>query len=223
MTAITLSGCIPDSTHDNKLNEDSAESTSQPSHGIVSEDPPGADDWDKDSGESAGSEEEGPVESYEGCSNAIELWTEPDPLNHPCNFRLQDQNGDNVELYDFQGDVILLDFSTMWCGVCRTVADHVQEMHDHYTPFSILTVLTENYSGNPPDMGDLRDWATEHAITTAPVLAGDDSIVGKADDLWDVNGIPCFFVIDKDFYLRKIQPGWNETTMTEYIEELILE
>jgi len=217
-----------------------SEDSALPSNGIVSENPPGADDWDNDSAEDSsgdssdsGSDDTsgqdsadtglGPAESYEDCSNIIDWRNEPDPLSHPCNFRLKDQNGDYVELYDFQGDVIMLDFSTMWCFVCKVVAGHVQEMHDDLDPFSAITILTEDSSGNYPDTSNLQDWANEYGITTSPILAGEDGLLGAAEDEWNMNGIPSFFVIDKDFYLRKMQPGWNETTMTEYIESLILE
>jgi thiol-disulfide isomerase/thioredoxin len=215
-------------------NEDSA----PPSNGIVSEDPPGADDWAKDTADSSdllddpdssdsdtsdSSDEPDELSSREGCSNEISWTSQPDPLNHPCNFRLQDQNGDSVELYDFQGDVIMLDFSTLWCGVCKRVAEHVQDMHDSYDPFSIITILTEDNSGNRPDISDLRNWALEYGITTSSVLAGTDELLGEEVDQWSLNGIPCFFVIDKNFYLRKMHPGWNEEAMTGYIESLILE
>ena len=239
ITAFMLSGCIP-----NEKAQDSAQDTTAEAGdgqtgttGIVSEDPPGADDWnndsDTDSEDSADSEEdadtdsdsggEAPLESYADCSNVIDWRYEPDPLSHPCNFRLVDQNGNNVDLYDYEGDVIMLDFSTIWCGVCKTVAAHVQQMHDSLDPFSAITILTEDSYGNRPGVDDLQDWATEYNITTSPVLAGTDDLLGENPDQWNVNGIPCFFVIDKDFYLRKMQPGWNETTMTEYIENLILE
>ena len=229
---ILLLGCTPDINEDkDDTVSDTTSDTNYPSAGIVSTDPPGADDWVDDSDSTDSSEPEdsqggdtgGELKSYEDCSNFIDHREEPDPLNRPCNFRLQDQNGNKVELYDFQGDVILLDFSTMWCSVCKTVAQHVQEMHDNYTPFSAITILTEDSSGNPPTVDNLREWAAEYHITTAPILASDDSMIGTEDHLWNVNGLPCFFIIDKDFYVRKTQPGWNESRLTEYIQELILE
>ena len=218
--ALAMFGCVPDiGTSEENLPEVTSD-TSKPQQGIVSENPPGIDDWHKDSGDT--NDKEDMVLSYEGCSNEVELWTEPDPLKHPCNFRLKDQNGNHVELYDFQGDVILLDFSTVWCTVCKTVASHAQELHDRYDPFSLITILTEDNNGDVPDVSVLKDWADSFGITTSPVLSG-EGVVGEDSTKWDVNGMPCFFVIDKNFYLRKIQPGWNEEDMTEYIEQLILE
>jgi len=185
--------------------------------GVVSDNPPGADDWiDSDTAVAMTS-------SYEDCSNEIQMWTEPDPLAQPCNFQLIDQNGDYVELYDFEGDVILLDFSTMWCRVCKDVAEHVQEFHDKYDPFSIITILTEDTSGNVPTVDQLEIWADEYGITTSPVLSGDDAVLGTDPDVWNVIGTPSFFLIDKDFHLRIVHPGWNEDTITEEIEMLLAE
>jgi len=185
--------------------------------GVVSDNPPGADDWiDSDTAATM-------TPSYENCSNEIQMWTEPDPLTRPCNFQLIDQRGNHVELYDFEGDVILLDFSTMWCRVCKDVAEHTQELHDKYDPFSIVTILTEDTDGNTPTVDQLIEWADEYGITTSPVLSGDDAILGTDPDTWNVVGTPSFFLIDKDFHLRIVHPGWNEDTITEEVEMLLAE
>ena len=56
--------------------------------GVVSEDPPGADDWntgtDSDTVDTNSNEM---TASYDGCSNEIAMWSEPDPLTKPCNFQ----------------------------------------------------------------------------------------------------------------------------------------
>ena len=189
--------------------------------GIVSEDPPGPDDWGEV--EDTDTEENVMADSYLGCSNEIQMWSQPDPLTHPCNFQLLNQNGDFVELYDFEGDVILLDFSTAWCSVCKVVAAGVQTMHDQYDPFSVVTVLTQDSAGNVATVELAEAWSIEYGITTAPVLAGNDSMVGTDIDQWNLVAVPTFFLIDKDFYLRILQPGWNEETVTAYVEDLIAE
>tara|TARA_Y100000310_G_scaffold314685_1_gene364307 strand:+ start:2855 stop:3538 length:684 start_codon:yes stop_codon:yes gene_type:complete len=192
--------------------------------GIVSDDPPGADDWIEPT-DTVDTEapEEAMAESYVGCSNEIRVWQEPDPLSHPCNFEFIDQNGLKVELYDFEGDVILLDFSTIWCYWCNVAAGHTQTFSDSYTPFTLITVLTEDATGDTVEVDDLQAWVTTHGITSAPVLAGDKNLIGTNPDQWGVSGWPSFFYIDKNFHLRIFQPGWNEETITANIEALIAE
>jgi thiol-disulfide isomerase/thioredoxin len=210
-------GCSPSSGYHST---DDVEDSQELSHseGIVSDDPPGADDWNTDT-----SDENTMKESYTDCSNEIEVWIEPDPLRKPCNFQLLDQSGNLVELYDFEGDVIMLDFSTMWCIVCKRVAEHVQELNDTYEGFSIITVLTQNSSGNQPTLDEIQTWADEYGITTSPVLGGSDMMVGTDAQSWNVVAVPTFFFIDKDFYLRILMGGWNEETATNHIENLLAE
>ena len=50
-----------------------------------------------------------------------------------CDLVLKDQNDETWRLYDFEGDIIVLDFSAMWCGPCQSAASTVQEMQDTYS------------------------------------------------------------------------------------------
>ncbi len=234
LLAACLIGCVDDPQDHDKPEAPSAEEEAPWGHGIVSDDPPGAGDWeegpgDTDVDEEADPDEEeevpGSITSYENCSNVMPMspWDTPETLSHPCNFRLTDQNGNDVELYDFEGSVILLDFSTMWCGVCKTVASHVQSLHDQHNPFVAITVLTETTSGDPPVASDLNAWAAEYGITTAPVLGGNSDVIGTGDEEWWVQAWPTFYLIDKDFMVRKFHPGWNESMVIGYIEDLLQE
>ena len=45
-----------------------------------------------------------------------------------CNFRLTDQNGETWDLYTHIGDVIVIDFSTIWCGPCQ-MAGYLHPSH----------------------------------------------------------------------------------------------
>ena len=67
----------------------------------------------------------------------------------------------------------------MWCVVCRTVAGHVQGLHDQYGNFTMLTVLIEDTSGNSPTVDNLQEWVDAYGITTAPVLAGSNDNIGS--------------------------------------------
>jgi len=201
--------------------------------GVVSENPPGAGDNESEEAVDevdTNSTDTGPTEtvsdelvSYEGCSNIMPAspWETPETFSQPCNFRLTDQNGDEVELYDFEGSVILLDFSTMWCYVCKIVATHVQEFHDQNDPLVAITILTETSQGNDPQTSDLVEWTSAYGITTAPVLAGSSTMIGTNADQWFVQAWPTFYYIDKDFMVRQWHAGWNEQMVTNNVQALV--
>ena len=85
--------------------------------------------------------------------------------------RMMDQHGDEVSLWQFYGEVIVLDFSTMWCAPCADLAEDVDETWKEYDEegFMYLTVLSQDHSSNVPDLEDLNKWSEDHDIT-APVL-----------------------------------------------------
>jgi thiol-disulfide isomerase/thioredoxin len=93
------------------------------------------------------------------------------------NFTTTDQFGNEVELYNFYGMVVLLDFSAGWCGPCRTAAAESEEMWEEYREdgFIILHAMIDNNSGSGSvSQGFLEDWADDYDIEF-PVINGDQS------------------------------------------------
>ncbi len=92
-------------------------------------------------------------------------------------FRLTDQLGDEVSLWQFYGSVVLLDISTMWCAPCQDLAVHTEETAQDYADqdFVYLTVLQQNVESEVPDIDDLTTWADTFGIT-APVLSDGDGV-----------------------------------------------
>jgi|TARA_Y100000034_G_C6899147_1_gene415253 hypothetical protein len=161
-------------------------------------------------------EEEDPAITYEDCSGRVG--------DHPCNFEFLDQNGDTWNLWDHTGTVMVIDFSTMWCGVCKSIAGDTQAHQDTYTDlgfdFLWVTVLVDDTSwGNPPDQQDVQDWVDAYGITTAPVLAGDRSLI----DTTAASGIPIvswptFIIVDQDMRITYGLGGWSESMITNELE-----
>lgn len=143
--------------------------------------------------------------------------------DHPCDFTLMDQNGDQVRLYDFHGKVIVLDFSVIWCGPCRMAAMTADSTVLKYGPEEVvyITILIENSFGRDPDLRDLENWANSYGININPVLAGSRDWLNTSN--WHISGWPTFFIIDKDMVLRSTQVGYNKYDIENVIEYLLSE
>ncbi|MEL6344564.1 MAG: TlpA disulfide reductase family protein [Myxococcota bacterium] len=109
--------------------------------------------------------------------------------------RFVDQFGDEVALWQFYGQVIVLDFSTMWCGPCAELArgvDHTWKKHRD-EGFMYITVLTQDLVSDPPDNDELNIWADDYSIT-APVLSDER---GYSTEIIPNNAYPQVMLIDR--------------------------
>jgi thiol-disulfide isomerase/thioredoxin len=132
-----------------------------------------------------------------------------------------DQHGDQFSLWQFYGQVVILDISTMWCGPCQALAEDVDETWNHYNGSELmyLTVLPQNLDGAPPSVAELNDWTANYGIT-APVVSDDkDWYIGAVPS----NTFPQLMVVGRDMrvYARDIPPSDPEirTVVDEYLAQ----
>ena len=142
---------------------------------------------------------------------------------HPCDFKLINQDGKEVRLYDYYGKVIILDFSTMWCGPCQMAARSVDSTIEKFGAENIeyVTILIENTSGQPPTVHDLEVWAAYNNIEIGPVLAADRDFLFENE--WQVEGWPTFYFIDKNMILRDSMRGYSSPRVDAIISTLVSE
>jgi cytochrome oxidase Cu insertion factor (SCO1/SenC/PrrC family) len=218
LTLISLLGCNavdPDASSTDDAHTD--ESTV--GDGIVSENPPGVgnttDDTNIDT--SVAEEEESPI-----------TWTDCDqwPGSHPCDFTLTDQNGNDWNLYSHYGTTMVIDFSTMWCSVCKSIAPDIQSHQDSYTSqgydFLWVTVLIDDAAGGTVELSEVQDWSNAYGMTTSPVLVGSRALV----DLTGMSGYPIsswptLVVISDEMVLVQGINGWNESTILGWVDDLL--
>lgn len=139
-----------------------------------------------------------------------------------CNFSLKDQNGDVWSLYDYEGDIILLDFSTVWCPPCQAAGHYTQSLQDDYASegVQIVTVIIDGPSSYIEPTGtDINTWVSDHSITSAPVLQGSrdkmldpGGIVGYA-----ITGWPTYLYLDRELKFYSGHSGFSE----EYTRQMI--
>ena len=139
-----------------------------------------------------------------------------------CNMIFYDQNKDIWQLYDHEGKVVILDFSTVWCAPCQNAGHYVQPMQDEYGGIlEFVTVLVDGATGEPPTEAEINEWVTSHNVTTAPVLYADRSVLDPTGETgYLVGGFPTYVFLDKELKIHVGAVGFNEQYVRSVIEEL---
>jgi peroxiredoxin len=148
------------------------------------------------------------------CKDSSPTEPEPEPIpelgikvgNLAVDFTAKDQNGNNVSLSDYSGQVILVNMSADWCGPCRDEATHLEALYDEYkqSGFQIITVLT---SGHP------LEWAHDYQLSF-PVL--DDN----SEDIWGQYGegyVPLNMILDRNMVIKYKTAGYDEAEIRDLI------
>lgn len=135
----------------------------------------------------------------------------------PADFRLTDQRGDAVSLWQFYGQVIVVDVSTMWVGPLDLPADYAAGLEADYGAqgFVYVSVLAEDAQAELPEVEDLQGWAGYYGLS-GPVLADD----GWADGVVSGGLYPHLLLIDRGL---QIAESWAGGPDEDALREAILD
>lgn len=108
-----------------------------------------------------------------GTNGYYDTWGEGDVVE---NFTMTDQYGQEVHLYSFCGQHIMLAFGAAWCGPCQDLASETQAIQDEYGEqgFQAIEILIGDIQDNPPEQDDLVAWMEDNGLETIPVLDDGD-------------------------------------------------
>ena len=135
------------------------------------------------------------------------------------NFSEIDVFGVSFTLDSFSGRVIMLNFSTMWCGPCRAETPELLEIYNTYKErgFEIVQCIYQDEDSNPSDQGDLNRWLNEFQVTNTLIGDPDRSSV----EAYDFDAIPFNVIIDRNFVIQYVHSGFDRYTVEQKIEELL--
>lgn len=139
--------------------------------------------------------------------------------NIAVDFSEKDSADVTFRLSDLKGKVILLVFSSMWCGPCRAETPKLMEIYNTYKErgLEVIQVLSEDEDGNPVDLSDLARWIKDLGAGFTVLGDPDDSTF----DTYNVSGIPLNIVINREFIISYRISGFDEALIVQRIEEAL--
>lgn len=150
------------------------------------------------------------------------------------NFTLRDEFGQTRELYEFRGQVLVIDFSAIWCPPCRSEADVLENLQDDYRDrgVQVLTVLMDEESNGPnwygrPSPEECRNWsdrADPNPDHTFPCVV--DSLTNDKKRLaWPLynkwSALPTNVVLDSGLRVVYTGGGYDESTIRQKLDLLV--
>lgn len=130
-------------------------------------------------------------------------------------FSLSDIDGNEFNLSDYRGKVVVLDLMATWCGPCKTEMDHLKTIFNKYNSSEVIIISigidsdesNEELQAFKEDYGD--DW----------IFARDtDNVGGK----YNADAIPTIVIIDKNGRVAFEQVGVTSSSLLiEEIDKLL--
>lgn len=130
--------------------------------------------------------------------------------NTAYDFQLEDMNGETVQLSDFRGQKVFLNFWASWCPPCRVEMPHLQEFHEEQDEVAVLGVNVISSESDPENVTEFID---EFGLTFTNVYAPND-----ITDLYRVESLPTSYFIGSDgvIYERVIGPVTKDILETKF-------
>ncbi len=101
-------------------------------------------------------------------------------------------DGKQVKLSDYRGKAICIDFWATWCGPCMRESPLFHQLAEQYKPNKDIVFLAISIDT------DINQWKKRMAGKTHTILelnCNDSKAMAK----WNINSIPRFIILDKDF------------------------
>ncbi|MFD1774846.1 thiol-disulfide oxidoreductase ResA [Paenibacillus rhizophilus] len=127
------------------------------------------------------------------------------------NFVLEDMQGNKVQLSDFKGRGVFLNFWGTWCKPCEQEMPYMESQYKRYKNLGV-EILAVNIAES--DIA-IESFVERHGLTF-PVLKDKDQAVTEA---YDIIPIPTSFLIDKNGTIQKVITGpMTEKDIANYME-----
>ena len=129
-------------------------------------------------------------------------------------FQLSGRGGKTIDLSQFKGQVVMINFWATWCGPCRQEMPLLEDIYKKYKPmgFTMLAVNVE------PDTKEADAWLAKLSKpVTFPVAYDVDSKVSK---LYKVETMPSTVIVDRKGNVRALHRGYKAGDEDFYLTQI---
>ena len=129
-------------------------------------------------------------------------------------FKLKDLNGKLVNLSDYKGKIVILNFFAVWCKYCKLEMPDLNELNKSLIKENDVILLAVD---SEESIDTVKSYLKSNNISMN-ILMDSDGSVTKA---YGITGFPTTFVINRDGTLfRKIPGATNKETLTDIINKI---
>jgi thiol-disulfide isomerase/thioredoxin len=129
-------------------------------------------------------------------------------------FQLSGRGGKTIDLSQYKGQVVMINFWATWCVPCRQEMPLLEDIYKKYKPmgFTLIGVNVEPATGDPEAFLNKLP-----KPVTFPVAFDVDSKVSK---LYKVGVMPSTIFVDRKGNVREIHQGYKPGAENEYLSQI---
>lgn len=148
--------------------------------------------------------------------NSGEIYSAPQKGFIAPDFVLNDLTGNEYQLSNLQGNMIIVNVWASWCKPCQYEMPAMQEIYEKYKDRGLILLAVNNT--NQDNYSDVLNFVSENNLTF-PILL---DLEGFVSDQYQVQALPSTFFIDKTGKISEIIIGgpMSVTLIESKIKEL---
>ncbi|MCF8009262.1 MAG: TlpA family protein disulfide reductase [Halanaerobiales bacterium] len=125
------------------------------------------------------------------------------------NFSLPNLSDKSVQLTDYRGSKVFLNFWASWCPPCKQEMPDIQKLANNHEDIKVVTINSQE------DKGTVLDFLMKNKYTFTTLLDKDGEITSQ----YLIRGIPTTFIINEDgVIIEKVSGALSYQKMLKLIE-----